>query len=116
MLKIMPVWMPKTPPAWIVPVPDYEMCWTAAIKACASAFPKNTAIDGAPAEINTLWSKGTDWLKAQGAEIVESHASHQICAPHYYIVAPQKASSNLARYDGSRFGHPREACGHHRPV
>ena len=58
-----------------------------------------------PAEIDALWSKGAEWLKAQGAEIVEISLPHtKYALPAYYIVAPAEASSNLARYDGVRYG------------
>ena len=57
------------------------------------------------AEIDALWAKGVDWLKAAGAEIVEISLPHtKYALPTYYIIAPAEASSNLARYDGVRFG------------
>lgn len=63
-------------------------------------------MDGAPAEINALWEKGAEWLKAQGAEIVDVSLPYtKYALPAYYIVAPAEASSNLARYDGIRYGH-----------
>jgi len=69
-------------------------------------IPKEYRIDGAPAEIDALWSKGADWLKAQGADVVEVSLPHtKYALPTYYIVAPAEASSNLARYDGVRFGY-----------
>jgi len=72
-------------------------------------IPREYRIDGAPAEIDALWSKGAEWLKAQGAEIVDVSLPHtKYALPTYYIVAPAEASSNLARYDGVRFGHRAE--------
>jgi aspartyl-tRNA(Asn)/glutamyl-tRNA(Gln) amidotransferase subunit A len=62
-------------------------------------------VDGMPAEIEALWAKGADWLRAAGAEIVEVSLPHtKYALPAYYIVAPAEASSNLARYDGVRYG------------
>ena len=89
-----------------VPVPDYEKLLEGGIKGLKVGIPKEYRIDGAPAEINALWSKGAEWLKAQGAEIVDVSLPHtKYALPTYYIVAPAECSSNLARYDGVRFGH-----------
>ena len=89
-----------------IPVPDYEKLLEGGIKGLKVGIPKEYRIDGAPAEIDALWSKGAEWLKAQGAEIVEVSLPHtKYALPTYYIVAPAEASSNLARYDGVRFGH-----------
>src|SRR5690606_35306603 len=67
--------------------------------------PKEYRVDGMPAEIEQLWQQGRDWLKAAGAEIVEISLPHtKYALPAYYIVAPAEASSNLARYDGVRYG------------
>src|SRR3989440_3437659 len=68
-------------------------------------IPKEYRVDGMPAEIETLWAKGAEWLRAAGAEIVEVSLPHtKYALPAYYIVAPAEASSNLARYDGMRYG------------
>jgi aspartyl-tRNA(Asn)/glutamyl-tRNA(Gln) amidotransferase subunit A len=89
-----------------LPVPDYEKLLEGGIKGLRVGIPKEYRIDGAPAEIDALWSKGADWLKAQGAEIVEVSLPHtKYALPTYYIVAPAEASSNLARYDGVKFGY-----------
>jgi aspartyl-tRNA(Asn)/glutamyl-tRNA(Gln) amidotransferase subunit A len=89
-----------------IPVPDYEKLLEGGIKGLRVGIPKEYRIDGAPAEIDALWSKGADWLKAQGAEIVEVSLPHtKYALPTYYIVAPAEASSNLARYDGVKFGY-----------
>jgi aspartyl-tRNA(Asn)/glutamyl-tRNA(Gln) amidotransferase subunit A len=89
-----------------MPVPDYEAGIDAGVKGLRIGIPKEYRIDGAPPEINALWVKGAEWLKAQGAEIVEVSLPHtKYALPAYYIVAPAEASSNLARYDGVRYGH-----------
>jgi aspartyl-tRNA(Asn)/glutamyl-tRNA(Gln) amidotransferase subunit A len=89
-----------------VPVPDYETLLEGGIKGLKVGIPREYRMDGAPPEIAALWDKGADWLKAQGAEIVEVSLPHtKYALPTYYIVAPAECSSNLARYDGVRFGH-----------
>ncbi len=88
-----------------VPVPDYEAGLDAGVKGLRVGIPKEYRIDGAPPEIDALWAEGVAWLKAQGAEIVDVSLPHtKYALPTYYIVAPAEASSNLARYDGVRFG------------
>ena len=92
-----------------IPVPDYEATLNGGVKGLRVGIPKEYRVDGAPAEIDALWAKGAEWLKAQGAEIVEvslPHTKYALAA--YYIVAPAEASSNLARYDGVRYGHRTE--------
>jgi len=97
---------PKDSTSVNVPVPDYEKLLEGGIKGLRIGIPKEYRIDGAPAEIDALWSKGAQWLKAQGAEIVEVSLPHtKYALPTYYIVAPAEASSNLARYDGVKFGY-----------
>jgi len=92
-----------------VPVPDYEEGLEAGVKGLRVGIPKEYRIDGAPPEIDTLWQQGAAWLKAQGAEIIEVSLPHtRYALPAYYIVAPAEASSNLARYDGVRYGHRAE--------
>jgi aspartyl-tRNA(Asn)/glutamyl-tRNA(Gln) amidotransferase subunit A len=89
-----------------VPVPDYEADLEKGVKGLRVGIPKEYRIDGAPPEIEGLWTKGAEWLKAQGAEIVDVSLPHtKYALPTYYIVAPAEASSNLARYDGVRYGH-----------
>ncbi len=89
-----------------VHVPDYEKQLEGGIKGLKVGIPKEYRMDGAPPEIAALWDKGALWLKEQGAEIVEVSLPHtKYALPTYYIVAPAEASSNLARYDGVRFGH-----------
>ena len=88
-----------------LPVPDYEKAIGKSIKGLRIGIPKEYRPDGLSAEINAVWDKGAQWLKEQGAEIVEISLPHtRYALPAYYIVAPAEASSNLARYDGVRYG------------
>jgi aspartyl-tRNA(Asn)/glutamyl-tRNA(Gln) amidotransferase subunit A len=88
-----------------MPVPDYEAAVGRSIKGMRIGIPKEYRVDGMPAEIEALWEKGAKWLKDAGAEIVEVSLPHtKYALPAYYIVAPAEASSNLARYDGVRYG------------
>ncbi|HEX3674240.1 MAG TPA: Asp-tRNA(Asn)/Glu-tRNA(Gln) amidotransferase subunit GatA, partial [Rhizomicrobium sp.] len=97
---------PKDSTSIDVPVPDYEATLENGVKGLRVGIPKEYRIDGAPPEIEAMWAKGAEWLKAQGAEIVDVSLPHtKYALPAYYIVAPAEASSNLARYDGVRFGH-----------
>jgi aspartyl-tRNA(Asn)/glutamyl-tRNA(Gln) amidotransferase subunit A len=87
------------------PVPDYEKAMTGKVKGLKFGIPKEYRVDGMPAEIEKLWQQGIAWLKAEGAEPVEISLPHtKYALPTYYIIAPAEASSNLARYDGVRFG------------
>jgi len=87
------------------PVPDYEKAVGRPIKGLRVGIPKEYRVDPMPAEIDALWAKGAAWLKEQGAEIVDISLPHtKYALPAYYIVAPAEASSNLARYDGVRYG------------
>ncbi|HEX6842930.1 MAG TPA: Asp-tRNA(Asn)/Glu-tRNA(Gln) amidotransferase subunit GatA, partial [Stellaceae bacterium] len=87
------------------PVPDYEKALTGDIRGLKVGVPREYRVDGMPAEIETLWQRGIDWLKGAGAEPVEiSLKLTKYALPTYYIIAPAEASSNLARYDGVRFG------------
>lgn len=87
------------------PVPDYEAAVGRSVKGMKIGIPKEYRVAGMPDEIEALWRKGAEGLKAAGAEIVEVSLPHtKYALPAYYIVAPAEASSNLARYDGVRFG------------
>jgi aspartyl-tRNA(Asn)/glutamyl-tRNA(Gln) amidotransferase subunit A len=87
------------------PVPDYEAAVGRSIKGMRIGIPKEYRIDDMPTEIENLWEQGARWLKAAGAELVEVSLPHtKYALPAYYIVAPAEASSNLARYDGVRYG------------
>jgi aspartyl-tRNA(Asn)/glutamyl-tRNA(Gln) amidotransferase subunit A len=106
LLKAMAGHDPKDSTSVDTPVPNYESGLEAGVKGLRVGIPKEYRADGAPPEIDALWAKGADWLKAQGAEIVEVSLPHtKYALPAYYIVAPAEASSNLARYDGMRYGH-----------
>ena len=87
------------------PVPDYEASLGQSVKGLRIGIPREYRMDGMPEEIETLWQKGIAWLKDAGAEIVDISLPHtKYALPAYYIVAPAEASSNLARYDGVRYG------------
>ncbi|HEY4940086.1 MAG TPA: Asp-tRNA(Asn)/Glu-tRNA(Gln) amidotransferase subunit GatA [Rhizomicrobium sp.] len=106
LLKHMASVDPKDSTSVDVPVPDYEAGLESGVKGLRVGIPKEYRIDNMPAEIEQLWTKGIEWLKAQGAEIVDVSLPHtKYALPTYYIVAPAEASSNLARYDGVRYGH-----------
>jgi aspartyl-tRNA(Asn)/glutamyl-tRNA(Gln) amidotransferase subunit A len=86
-------------------VPDYEAAVGRGVKGLKIGIPREYRMDGMPEEIETLWKQGADWLRAAGAEIVDISLPHtKYALPAYYIVAPAEASSNLARYDGVRYG------------
>src|SRR5476649_1003187 len=106
MLKTMASVDAKDSTSMDLAVPDYEKLLEGGIKGLRVGIPKEYRNDAAPAEIDALWSKGAEWLKAQGAEIVEVSLPHtKYALPTYYIVAPADASANLPRYDGVRFGY-----------
>ncbi|MCF6369442.1 Asp-tRNA(Asn)/Glu-tRNA(Gln) amidotransferase subunit GatA [Rhizobium halophilum] len=88
-----------------VAVPDYEAAIGRSVKGLKVGIPREYRVEGMPAEIDQLWQRGMDWLKEAGAEIVEIGLPHtKYALPAYYIVALAEASSNLARYDGVRYG------------
>jgi aspartyl-tRNA(Asn)/glutamyl-tRNA(Gln) amidotransferase subunit A len=87
------------------PVPDYEAALGKSVKGMKIGIPKEYRVDGMSPEIEKLWEQGAGWLKQAGAEMVEVSLPHtKYALPAYYIVAPAEASSNLARYDGVRYG------------
>jgi aspartyl-tRNA(Asn)/glutamyl-tRNA(Gln) amidotransferase subunit A len=87
------------------PVPDYEKAIGASVKGKRIGIPKEYRVSGMAAEIETLWQQGVQWLKDAGAQTVDiSLPMTKYALPAYYIVAPAEASSNLARYDGVRYG------------
>jgi len=86
-------------------VPDFAAAVGQSVKGLKIGVPKEYRVDGMPAEIDEVWRQGIDWLKAAGCEIVDISLPHtKYALPAYYIVAPAEASSNLARYDGMRYG------------
>ncbi len=88
-----------------LPVPDYEAAIGQGVKGLRIGIPKEYRVDGMPPAIEGLWQQGQRWLQAAGAEMVDISLPHtKYALPAYYIVAPAEASSNLARYDGVRYG------------
>lgn len=86
-------------------VPNWEAALSTDLKGKKVGVPKEYRVDGMPAEIEALWQQGIDWMRDAGAEIVEVSLPHtKYALPAYYIIAPAEASSNLARYDGVRYG------------
>ena len=105
MLKSMASTDPKDTTSVDLPVPDYEAAIGQSVKGMKIGIPKEYRMDGMPDEIEALWQKGIAWLKDAGAEIVDISLPHtRYALPAYYIVAPAEASSNLARYDGVKYG------------
>jgi aspartyl-tRNA(Asn)/glutamyl-tRNA(Gln) amidotransferase subunit A len=105
MLTSMAGYDPKDSTCYDAPVPDYEAAVGRSVKGMKIGVPREYRLDGMRGDIEALWGEGAEWLKAAGAEIVEvslPHTRHAL--PAYYIVAPAEASSNLARYDGVRYG------------
>lgn len=88
-----------------LPVPDFEAAVNRGVKGLKIGIPREYRVDGMPPEIEKLWTDGAAWLRDAGAEIVDVTLPHtKYALPAYYIVAPAEASSNLARYDGVRYG------------
>lgn len=105
LLKSMCGFDPKDSTSLDLPVPDFEKALTGDLRGLRVGIPREYRVDGMPAAIEKLWQQGMDWLKAAGAEIVDISLPHtQHALPTYYIIAPAEASSNLARYDGVRYG------------
>src|SRR5712664_4118403 len=96
---------PKDTTSVDLPVPDYEAAVGKSIKGMKIGIPQEYRVPGMAAEIESLWRRGAEWLKDAGAEMVDVSLPHtKYALPAYYIVAPAEASSNLARYDGVRYG------------
>ena len=105
MLGVMAGHDPKDSTSAPMAVPDFAAALTGDIRGLRVGIPKEYRVDGMPAEIETLWQQGIDWLKAAGATPVEiSLPMTKHALPTYYIIAPAEASANLSRYDGVRFG------------
>jgi aspartyl-tRNA(Asn)/glutamyl-tRNA(Gln) amidotransferase subunit A len=105
MLKSMASVDPKDTTSVDIDVPDYEAAVGLGAKGLKIGIPKEYRLDGMPEEIESFWRQGIDWFRAAGAEIVDISLPHtKYALPAYYIVAPAEASSNLARYDGVRYG------------
>jgi aspartyl-tRNA(Asn)/glutamyl-tRNA(Gln) amidotransferase subunit A len=96
---------PKDSTSLPVETPDFASFVGKSVKGLRIGVPKEYRVDGMPGEIDRLWGAGVEWLKEAGCEIVEVSLPHtKYALPAYYIIAPAEASSNLARYDGMRFG------------
>ena len=105
MLGAMAGFDPKDSTSVNLPVPDYEAALTGDIRGMKIGVPAEYRVDGMPEEIEALWKQGIDMMKDAGAEVVDITLPHtKYALPTYYIVAPAEASSNLARYDGVRYG------------
>jgi aspartyl-tRNA(Asn)/glutamyl-tRNA(Gln) amidotransferase subunit A len=97
---------PKDSTSADLAVPDFEAALTGDIRGKRIGLPREYRMDGMPGEIETLWARGADMLRDAGAEIVDISLPHtKYALPAYYVIAPAEASSNLARYDGVRYGH-----------
>ena len=105
LLKIMATHDPKDTTSVDAPVPDYEAAVNLGVKDLTIGIPNEYRVPGMAAEIDALWQQGVKWLEAAGAKIKKVSLPHtKYALPSYYIVAPAEASSNLARYDGVRYG------------
>ena len=105
MLRVMSGHDAKDSTSLPVDVPDFASFIGRSVKGLRIGVPKEYRVDGMPPEIEKLWADGIAWLKDAGCEIVEVSLPHtKYALPAYYIVAPAEASSNLARYDGMRYG------------
>jgi aspartyl-tRNA(Asn)/glutamyl-tRNA(Gln) amidotransferase subunit A len=105
MLTHMSGFDPKDSTSADIAVPDFEKALTGDVRGLKIGIPKEYRVDGMPAEIEKLWEQGIAWLKDAGATPVPISLPHtKYALPTYYIVAPAEASSNLARYDGIRYG------------
>ena len=105
LLKIMATHDPKDTTSVDAPVPDYEAAVNLGVKGLTIGIPNEYRVPSMAAEIDALWQQGVKWLEAAGAKIKKVSLPHtKYALPSYYIVAPAEASSNLARYDGVRYG------------
>ena len=105
MLEAMAGFDPKDSTSLDLPVPNWEAALSSDIRGKRIGIPKEYRIEGVPAEIDEVWEKGIALMRDAGAEIVEVSLPHtRYALPTYYIIAPAEASSNLARYDGVRYG------------
>lgn len=105
LLESMASYDPKDSTSLNIKTPKWSDSCGKSIKGMRIGIPKEYTVDGMPAEIQALWDRGIEWMKDAGAEIVPISLPHtKYALPAYYIVAPAEASSNLARYDGMRYG------------
>src|SRR5437868_9749534 len=112
LLEAMAGFDPKDSTSLDLPVPQWEANLSSNLSGKSVGIPKEYRIDGVPEDINALWDRGIEWLKDAGATPVEISLPHtKYALPTYYIIAPAEASSNLARYDGVRYGLRAEGSG-----
>jgi len=112
LLEAMAGFDPKDSTSLDLPVPNWESGLSSDLKGKRVGIPKEYRIDGVPDDINVLWDRGIELLRDAGADIVEISLPHtKYALPTYYIIAPAEASSNLARYDGVRYGARAESEG-----
>jgi aspartyl-tRNA(Asn)/glutamyl-tRNA(Gln) amidotransferase subunit A len=105
LLKAMAGHDPKDSTSADLPVPDFEAALKGDMRGRRIGVPREYRVEGMPAEIEALWHRGAEWLRDAGAEIVDISLPHtKYALPVYYVIAPAEASSNLARYDGVRYG------------
>jgi aspartyl-tRNA(Asn)/glutamyl-tRNA(Gln) amidotransferase subunit A len=96
---------PKDSTSLTAPTPNFRAACGKSVKGLRIGIPQEYVVDGMPPEIQALWDQGAKWLKEAGCEIVPVSLPHtKYALPCYYVVAPAEASSNLARYDGMRYG------------
>jgi aspartyl-tRNA(Asn)/glutamyl-tRNA(Gln) amidotransferase subunit A len=96
---------PKDSTSVDIPVPDFAAAVARGVKGLTIGVPREYRMDGMPAEIEALWTQGLEWLKAEGATVKDISLPHtKYALPAYYVVSPAEASSNLARYDGVKYG------------
>jgi aspartyl-tRNA(Asn)/glutamyl-tRNA(Gln) amidotransferase subunit A len=106
MLQAMAGHDPKDSTSADIPVPDFEAALTGDIRGRVIGIPREYRMDGMPEEIESLWSRGIEMMRDAGAVIRDISLPHtKYALPAYYVIAPAEASSNLARYDGVRYGH-----------
>ncbi len=109
LLKSMAGFDPKDSTSVDRDVPDYEAALGGGVKGMTIGIPKEYRVEGMPEDMARLWDQGIEWLKAAGAQIKEVSLPHtEYALPAYYIVAPAECSSNLARYDGVRYGNRKD--------
>jgi aspartyl-tRNA(Asn)/glutamyl-tRNA(Gln) amidotransferase subunit A len=105
MLEAMSGFDPKDSTSLDIAVPNWEAALSGDLRGKKIGIPKEYRVDAMPPEIDALWEQGIAWMKDAGAEVVEVSLPHtKYALPAYYIIAPAEASSNLARYDGVRYG------------
>ncbi|MDF2798724.1 MAG: gatA [Devosia sp.] len=105
LLRSMAGFDPKDSTSVDLPVPDFAAAVERGVKGLCIGVPKEYRMEGMPAEIEKLWEQGLEWLRAEGATVKDISLPHtKYALPAYYIVAPAEASSNLARYDGVKYG------------